>query len=280
MHCKHGLSERQKFSKWPCGVCYKGVGSNSILCSKCHCYIHKRCSGIKGRLKEDLNYICPACLNPVAVPPPTDFAIDGSNLEVVQTFCYLGDMIGNNGGCFDAITSRVKSAWKKFRELLPILTNKSIPVKCRGRVFSSAVRGVMLHASTTWAVTVDDCNRLIRNDNAMIRWICSTRLSERVFMAVLRNRLGIPPIDDLLRQGRLRWFGHVQRMNEDCWQKRILSHVIDGKYSGRPKKRWMDNIKDDLKFVNATVDMTNDRVAWRTILRGRRPTPASGNNGR
>ena len=70
------------------------------------------------------------------------------------------------------ITSRVKSAWKKFRELLPILTNKSIPVKCRSRVFSSAVRGVMWHVSTTWAVTVDDCNRLIRNDNAMIRWIC------------------------------------------------------------------------------------------------------------
>ena len=74
-----------------------------------------------------MNYVCPACLNPAVVPPPTDFVIDGSNLEVVQTFCYLGDMVGNNGGCFDTITSRVKSAWKKFRELLPILTNKVLP---------------------------------------------------------------------------------------------------------------------------------------------------------
>ena len=71
--------------------------------------------------------------------------------------------------CLDLITSCVKSAWKKFRELLPVPTNKSIPVKCRSRVFSSVVRGVMLHASTTSAVTVDDCNRLIRNDNAIIR---------------------------------------------------------------------------------------------------------------
>ena len=89
-------------------------------------------------------------------------------------------MIGNNSGCFDAITSLVKSAWKKFRELLPVLTNKSISVKCCGLVFLSAVRVVMLHVSTTWAVTVDYCNRLIRNDNAMIRLISSTRLSERV----------------------------------------------------------------------------------------------------
>ena len=151
-------------------------------------------------------------------------------------------------------------------ELLPILTSKSIPVKYRGHMFSSAVRGVMLHACTT----VDDCNRLIRNDNAMTRWICSTRLSKRVSMAVLRDRLRIPPIDDMLRQGRLRWFGHVQRMDEGCWQKRILSYVVNGKYSGRPKKRLMNNIKDDFKFVIATV----------VPSLGRRPTPAAGNNER
>ena len=138
---------------------------------KHQCYIHKRCSRKKG----------PACLNPVAVSPPIEFAIDGSNLEAVEIFCYLGDMMGNNGGCFDAIPSRVKSAWKKFyRELLTALTNKSFIAKCRGRVFSSAVRalrGVMLHASTIWAVT--DCIRLVHNDNTMARWIYSTRLYER-----------------------------------------------------------------------------------------------------
>ena len=55
---------------------------------------------------------------------------------------------------------------------------------------------------------------------------------------------------------------------------------MEGKYTGRPKKRWADNIKDDLKVVNATVDMTDDRAAWRAIIRGRRPTPAAGNNRR
>ena len=100
-------------------------------------------------------------------------------------------MIGDSGGCFDAITARIKSAWKKFRELLPILTNKSISFKSRGRVFQSAIRGVLLHASVTWVLTKEDSNRLIRNNNSMIRWICSTRVIDLIPTETLRARLGI-----------------------------------------------------------------------------------------
>ena len=71
-------------------------------------------------------------MNPAVVAPPMEFLLDGSNLETVSTFCYLGDMIGDNGSCFDATTSRIKSAWKKFRELLPILPNRGISLKTRG----------------------------------------------------------------------------------------------------------------------------------------------------
>ena len=282
LHCRNSTPrERQKSGKWPCGVCFKGVGVNSIFCTGCKHYIHKRCTGIKGRLKEDNSYVCLACINPV-MTPPVEFIVDDSPLEVVPFFCYLGDMIGDNGGCFDAITSRVKSAWKKFRDLLPILCNKSLTLKSRGRVFSAAVRGVMLHASETWAVTTEDCNRLVRNDNAMLRWICSSRLSERIPTAHLREMLGIPPLEDLLRQGRLRWYGHVRRLSENNWQKKILSHEVEGKYLGRPKKRWLDNIRADMKSINVTDDLTDDRVAWRAAisLKRRRPTPDTGNHRR
>ena len=39
-------------SKWPCGVCGKGVGSNSILCIGCKKWIHQKCSGIKGSIAK------------------------------------------------------------------------------------------------------------------------------------------------------------------------------------------------------------------------------------
>jgi len=36
----------QKAARWPCGVCGRCVGSNSIQCTSCHKWVHKKCSGI------------------------------------------------------------------------------------------------------------------------------------------------------------------------------------------------------------------------------------------
>ena len=40
----------QKAARWPCGVCGRGVGSNSIQCTSCQNRVHKKCSGIKGSM--------------------------------------------------------------------------------------------------------------------------------------------------------------------------------------------------------------------------------------
>ena len=115
----------------------------------------------------------------------------------------------------------------------------------------------------------------------MIRWICSTRLIQKIPTSHLRERLGIVSLEDLLMQSRLRWFGHIQRMQDECWPKKVLNHVVEGKYKGRPKKRWLDNIKADMTSINIDENLTADCAAWRrAIKRGRRPTPDAGNNGR
>ena len=36
-----------------CAVCRKGVGSNSFFCQFCRCWVHKRCSGVRGKVKVD-----------------------------------------------------------------------------------------------------------------------------------------------------------------------------------------------------------------------------------
>jgi len=38
----------QKAVRWPCGVCGRGVGNNSIQCTSCKMWVHKKCGGIKG----------------------------------------------------------------------------------------------------------------------------------------------------------------------------------------------------------------------------------------
>ena len=46
-----GTDSLKDAGKYPCSVCRKGVGRNSILCSRCKLWLHKRCSGMKGQLK-------------------------------------------------------------------------------------------------------------------------------------------------------------------------------------------------------------------------------------
>ena len=48
MRCSVGAGPVIKSGKDPCGVCSKGVGSNSI---KCDAWVHKRCSGVSGKLQ-------------------------------------------------------------------------------------------------------------------------------------------------------------------------------------------------------------------------------------
>jgi len=269
----------KKSGKFPCGVCMKGVGRNSIYCSFCKLWVHGKCSGVRGQLKEDPNFKCSRCRGDIEGPtePEPACAQMGSDVfEVVPSFCYLGDMIGQSGGCQDGVVARVRCAWKNFRDLLPILTDGGIPFKTRGHVFNMCVRSILLYGSETWPLTRDDLDRLIRNDNAMVRWISSKRLADRVSMEHLRGRLGILGLDIEVRRRRLRWYGHVQRMTEDAWPKKVLSFDVAGRNPrGRPKKRWRDNINEDLRKLNLLNINPQDRVVWRNAIHGDQHSTAS-----
>ena len=112
----------------PCTVCQSGVGANSISCSQCKLWVHKKCSSIKGRLNVTPDYVCSRCLDkarPIDGRPITPVEVDGTLLDVEACFCYLGDMLSAGGGCALAIATRCSTAWGKFRKLLPILTSSS-----------------------------------------------------------------------------------------------------------------------------------------------------------
>ena len=111
-------------------------------------WIHKKCSGRKGRLVEDSTYRCCRCLGMARLidgRPCDHVMIDQHKLEVVESFCYLGDNQCPGGTCEACTIHRCRVAWSRFRELLPLLTNKGISKFNRGEVFRSC--NAMLHAS-------------------------------------------------------------------------------------------------------------------------------------
>ena len=73
-----------------------------------------------------------------------------AKLELVDKFCYLGDMLSVHDGDADAaVEARIRIGWNKFSQLVPLLTNKDVSLIMRGRLYSSCARSSMLHGSET-----------------------------------------------------------------------------------------------------------------------------------
>ena len=69
----------QKAVRWPCEVCSEGVGSNSLQCTSCQKWVHKKCSGISGSMSKVMkSFICRGCLNPVTSAGRTSVDIGAS----------------------------------------------------------------------------------------------------------------------------------------------------------------------------------------------------------
>ena len=86
----------------------------------------------------------------------------------------------------------------------------------------------------------------------------------------IRRILHITPIDEVMRCGRLRWLGHVQRRDADNVTRRVMNLAIPGtRRRGRPKKTCNQQLKDDMTAVGVTQDVALDRTEWRR--RTRRP---------
>ena len=215
--------------------------------------MHKKCSGLK-HLKKDPDYRCTRCqgtARPLDSRPQKEVQVGPDKLEVVASFCYLGDMLSAAGGCELSTTTCVKTAWKKFKDLLPVLSSCHLSFKTRGHVYSSCVWSAMLHASETWPLTKLNLQRLQRNDKAMIRQICNVRPQEIVttMSNELLVRLGIENLDLILNERRFRWYGHEEHSSGAI--KTAFDILVDGKHGpGRPKMTWKQ-LTEGLQRVEA-----------------------------
>ena len=75
----------------------------------------------------------------------------------------------------------------------------------------------------------------------------------------------------VIKWRRVRWAGHVARMGEERVVYRVLVGKPEGRRPlGRPRRRWVDNIRMDLQEVGCGymdwIGLAQDRDRWRTLL--------------
>jgi len=133
-------------------------------------------------------FICRGCMNPVTSTGRTSIDIGvNANLELVDKFRYLGNMLSVDGDADAAVENRIRIGWNKFRQNI----YKNVSSKVRGRLYSSSVRSSILHESETWPVRQENEVALQRAEMRMVRWMCCIKLQDRIPSTGLRERLGI-----------------------------------------------------------------------------------------
>jgi hypothetical protein len=115
-----------------------------------------------------------------------------------------------------------------------------------------------VYGSECWATKVRDEKRLLVTEMRMVRWMCGVTRMNRITNKYMRGSLKVAIVTEIMRSNRLAWYGHVMRRDESHIAKTVMSKNVD-RNPGRPKKRWMDCVKDDMRIKGVSMEMTNDR---------------------
>jgi hypothetical protein len=136
---------------------------------------------------------------------------------------------------------------------------------------------VVLYGCETWSLTVREEHKLRVFENRVLRrifgpkWDVVTGGWRKLYNEELHNLYSSPSIIRIIKSRRIRWTGHLAQMGEKRNVYRLLVGKPEGKRPpGRPRRRWMDNVKMDLLEIGLNVvdwiGLAQDRYRWRALV--------------
>jgi len=147
----------------------------------------------------------------------------------------------------------------------------------KSKIYRTIILPVVLYGCETWSLTLREERKLRVFENMVLRRIFGPRRDEvtgewRILHnEELNNLYPLPNIVRVIKSRRMRWAGHVARMGEERSVYRVLVGKPEGRRPlGRPRHRWVDNIRMDLQEVGCGymdwIGLAQDRDRWRTLV--------------
>jgi hypothetical protein len=133
----------------------------------------------------------------------------------------------------------------------------------------------LTYASETWTLTKRDRKQLNVFERKVYRRILSpVHDREKENWRILNNKeiyasVKKPTIIETIRLNILRWFGHIQRMEDNRIPKRVLCmNLGTTRLRGRPRNKWQDKVREDGRTVEeGWQEKLHDRKEWKKLLR-------------
>lgn len=195
-------------------------------------------------------------------------------LNNVSSFKYLGSTISSNLSLDAELNSRIGKAAAVFGKLEKrVWSNHKLRLKTKARVYTACVLSTLLYGSEAWPSYAKEESRLNSFHLRCLRKILGITWKDEVANAEVLSRAGVPTIQSLLSQRRLRWLGHVKRMGPERLPKDLLYGQLaaGSRPTGRPYLRYKDACKRDLKGAAISLEqwehLAEDRKAWRSAVK-------------
>ena len=199
---------------------------------------------------------------------PNSVKLQNVTLNRAKDYRYLGSYVEEGGGLDREVEGKVQAGWCKWREASGILCDKQVPLKLKGKYYSTVVRPAMMYSSECWAIKKSQEQKLKVAEMKMLRMMCGVTRRDRVRNEYVRASVGVDSMEDKLAQNRLRWYGHVSRREQEDVVNRVWRWDMGGKSSrGRPEQTWDGVVKKDMEKRGLSEEWAQNREEWRRAIR-------------
>jgi len=203
--------------------------------------------------------------------------MDNSTFERVEEFKYLGTTLTNQNSIAEEIKSRLRSGNACYHSVQNLLSSRLPSKNLKIKIYRTVILPVVLYGCETWSLTLREERRLRMFENMVLRRIFGTRKDEvtgewrRLHNEELNDLYCSPNTVRVIKWRRMRWAGHVARMGEESGVYTVLVGKLEGRRPlGRPRRRWVDNIRMDLQEMGCGymdwIGLAQDRDRWRTVV--------------
>ena len=197
------------------------------------------------------------------------FEVDGEEIEVVSSFCFLGATIAREGGCEREIRRRITLGKGAMQGLEKIWKDKSVSLETKTRIVKAMIIPVVLYGCEAWTKTkalekkIEACEMWIWRRMLRVAWT-EKRTNEHILEEIGHLRGDMTLRQRAARQ-KLMYFGHVMRA--DGLEKEMMLACGEGRRGrGRPRKRWMEEIHETMNMnLPELREATRDRNTWRRL---------------
>ena len=209
-----------------------------------------------------------------------EIQLHGDTVKRVKTFTYLGSTLAEDGELDAEVTHRVQIGWKNWKRVSGVLCDRRMSMKTKGKVYRTVVSPALMYGAETWALKKAQEKKLEVAEMRMLRWMCGGSKLNKIRNERIRGTTKVGEITKKIHERRLKWHGHVLRREEHYEGRRAMVMKVQGRRKrGRPKKIWLDKVKDDIKETGLSADDVYDRATRRLASSlppsVPRPTPSS-----